>query len=396
MLPLMPARWDRFSSPILLAIIYLAFISLGLPDSVLGVAWPALRETLKLPLEAVGALTVLVTLASAVSSFLSGSLISRFSTGPIVLISCLLTGSALLTWASVPVFAILLLAALPLGLGAGCVDSSLNAFVARHYSARHMNWLHAFWGVGATLGPVLMTSALTSAGGWQSGYRKIAGIQLGLAVAFAATLPLWKRHEASVHTHGEGVEKPYGKATAHSPAAWISVAIYTLYTGAEGATGLWANSVLVDARGLRPETAGLWVAAYFGSIMSGRILVGLVSERWSNRQLATGGLIICLLGAFLFWVPGVSWLPLAGLILLGLGCAPVYPCLMHETPRRFSKEATPVVIGRQVGAAYVGAALIPAMIGWLAAHSSLQILGPVIGAFAGILLILLHRLNRLT
>lgn len=382
-------------SPVLLILIYLAFISLGLPDSVLGVAWPPMRESLGLPLEAVGLLSLLITLCSAASSFSTEFWLRRISTGPAVLISCLLTGGSLLVFSFAGSFAVLMLAAVPLGWGAGCVDSSLNAFVARHYSSRHMNWLHAFWGVGATVGPLLMTQAIAGAGGWSRGYREIAFLQLGLAALFLFTLPLWKVPETLTAPSATG-ETPHGRALANSPAGWLSVSSYLLYTGVEGTTGLWANSVLVERRGVPPITAGLWVACYFGAIMTGRILVGFVSERWNNRRLAAGGLYLCGLGAVCFSWPGPAELALIGLLLLGLGAAPVYPCLMHETPRRFTAAAAPVVIGRQVGSAYVGAALIPALMGWLAAQYGLQLIGPLVATFVVLILVVLHRLNRLT
>jgi fucose permease len=176
----------------------------------------------------------------------------------------------------------------------------------------------------------------------------------------------------------------------------LSVSLYLLYTGVEGTTGLWANSVLVERRGVPTTTAGLWVAGYFGAIMVGRVLVGLVSERWNNRRLAAGGLYLCGAGAICFSWPGPAELALVGLLLLGLGAAPVYPCLMHETPRRFTALDAPVVIGRQVGSAYVGAAFLPGLIGWLAAQFGLQLIGPLVATLVVLLLAVLHRLNRLT
>jgi len=379
-------------SLLLLAITYLAFISLGLPDSVLGVAWPAMRESLKLPLETVGLLTLVLTLLSATASFLSGTLTKRFSTGPIIIVSSLATGSALLVFSSAPSFLFLLLAAVPLGLGAGSVDSGLNAYVAKHYSARHMNWLHSFWGGGATLGPIVMTTALGVGAGWRGGYLWIAGAQLTLAALFLVTLPLWQRNEKRVLAHAEGQDDHHGALTSRSLASWLSVAIYILYCAGEMGAGLWANTVLIESRHFAPGVAGLWVAAYFGSIMGGRMLVGFVVTRWGNRRLVTLGLSLALVGAVLFFLPG---LPPVGLILMGLGFAPVYPCLMHETPRRFTSEAAPVVIGRQVGAAYVGGAIFPGLIGWAMAHSTLEVLAPLLVILILAMLLTVSRLNKM-
>ena len=394
---------NSFSKPasgrpslLLLALTYLAFISLGLPDSVLGVAWPAMRESLKLPLEAVGLLTLVLTHLSASASFLSGTLTKRFSTGPIIIVSGLATGSALLIFSIAPSFVFLLWAAIPLGLGAGSVDSGLNAYVAKHYSARHMNWLHSFWGGGATLGPIVMTAALGVGVGWRGGYLWIACTQLTLAVLFLATLPLWKRNESLTVAQSKGDESASGPLTTRSGAAWISVAIYMLYSAAEMGAGLWANTVLIESRHIAAPVAGLWVAAYFGSIMGGRMAVGFVVNRWGNRRLVTLGLSLALVGAVLFFIPNVPFLPLIGLILLGLGFAPVFPCLMHETPRRFTAEAAPVVIGRQVGAAYLGGAFLPALIGWTMAHTTLEALAPALMLAIAAMLVFIARLNKVS
>lgn len=394
MSPLPPAPGRP--SLVLLGIIYLAFISLGLPDSMLGVAWPAMRETLRLPLETVGILTLVLTTLSAASSFATGWLTRRFTTGPIVLASCLATATALLIFSSAPPFVFLVLAAVPLGLGAGGVDSSLNAYVAKHYSARHMNWLHSFWGVGATVGPMVMTAALGIGAGWQGGYLWIALTQLTLALLFFATLPLWKRNENRSEAAAAEENGPDGTLTLRSPAAILSAVIYALYAVVEFSTGLWANTVLVDSRGIPPQTAGLWVAAYYGSIMGGRMLMGFLVHRWGNRRSVLLGLGLSLAGATLFFVPGVPFLPLAGLILLGLGYAPVYPCLMHETPRRFDAPSAPVVIGWQVGAAYVGGAVFPGLIGFLMAHTSLEALAPCLAGVTVVMLVLIRRLDRLS
>ncbi len=383
-------------SLLLLVITYLAFISLGLPDSVLGIAWPAMRESLKLPLETVGLLTLTLTLFSAAASFLSGTLTKRFATGPIIIVSSLATGSALVAISAAPSFVFLLLAAVPLGLGAGSVDSGLNAYVAKHYSARHMNWLHSFWGGGATLGPIVMTAALGVGVGWRGGYLWIAGAQLSLAVLFLFTLPLWNRNERRVEAQSQTEEKHYGSLSAGSLAGAISVVIYMLYAAAEVGAGLWANTVLIDSRHIAAPVAGLWVAAYFGSIMGGRLVVGFVVNRWGNRLLVTLGLTLALVGAVLFAIPGVEDLPLLALILLGLGFAPVYPCLMHETPRRFTVESGPVVIGRQVGGAYIGGAFLPGLIGWIMAHTTLEFLAPALILAIGGMLVLIARLNKLS
>jgi len=390
-------------SLLVLAITYLTFISLGLPDAgVLGVAWPQIREDLKLPLEAVGLLTLFLTLLAAGASFVSGSLTKRFATGPLILVSVLCTCGALFAFASAPSFVFLLLAAIPLGLGGGAVDSGLNAYVAKHYSARHMNWLHSFWGGGATLGPLVMTFALGLGVGWRGGYYWLAIAQAVVALILLVSLPLWNRNEKRVAENTESQEEKTGTLSSRSGAAWLSVAIYVLYTAGEMGAGLWANTVLIESRHLNPEIAGVWVSAYFAAIMGGRLLVGIIVNRVGNRRLVNWGLILAFIGTALFFVPALpglaSWsiLALIGLLLAGLGFAPVFPSLMHETPRRFTAEAAPVVIGRQVGGAYLGGAVLPALLGWIMAHTSLETLAPMILVAIIGMLIMVARLNRIS
>ncbi len=380
---------------ILLGVIYFAFISLGLPDSVLGVAWPSMRVSLGQSLEAAGLITLVLTVCSAFSSFVSGGVIRRIGTGPLVMASGALTGLALLGFSLSPSFAVLLLLAIPLGLGAGSVDAALNHFVAAHYSSRHMNWLHGCWGVGATLGPIIMGTALSSAAGWTSGYRHIAFLQLSLALVFLLTLSLWNQERsapAEDHHHESFIRKPL-----HPLAPTLAASLYLAYAAVEVSTGLWAASILVEGRHLASSTAGLWVSCFFGSIMAGRFATGLIAQRVGNRRLVRYALMVAAAGATLFSLDGVPQaLSLAGLIVLGLGCAPIYPSLMHETARRFDAETARKVIGRQVGFAYVGGALVPASMGLLAATLGLGAIMPTVLAAVIILLVLSEMLNTLT
>lgn len=381
---------------VLLLIIYLGFISLGLPDGTTGVAWPQIHVALDLPIGLGGTIVLTATLLSAVAGFTSGRWIARFTTGPVVIASCFLTSTALLIISQAQGFLWLLLAAGPLGLGAGAVDAGLNGYVARHYTARHMNWLHACWGIGATAGPLVMAHALSHGGGWRGGYLTLGVAQLVLAVVFLATLRLWERVPERALTHPAADAPAVPPTTpANSPAGWLSAAIFALYAGVELTAGLWAGSILIVARGIPPDTAGLSVAGYYGAITAGRLAVGLVAERWSNRTLVAAGAALALLGAIGFAVPGSAALAAAALVCLGLGFAPVYPGLMHEVPRRFAPDAVQTVIGRQSGAACLGAASLPAATGWLAEHALEGITGVVI---AGVLLlaVTVHRLNRLT
>ncbi len=381
----------------LLAIVYLAFISLGLPDSVLGVAWPSMRLSLAQPLAAAGLVTLVITACSALSSIASATVLRRLGTGPVVLVSSLLTGLGLLGFAFAPSLAWVLVFAVPLGLGAGSVDAGLNHFVADHYSSRHMNWLHGCWGIGATIGPVLMGSALAGAGGWQSGYRTIAALQLGLALVFLLSLRLWQREHAVAPPPVAADGGPEPRRVVPVWAAWLAPCLYLMYATVEVGTGLWTASILVDSRGVDVPTAGLWVSCFFGAIMGGRFAVGLVAGRLGNRRLVRLGLLVALAGAAVFSISGLpAPLSLLGLVLLGLGCAPVYPGLMHETTRRFDPATARKVVGRQVAFAYVGGAMGPATLGLLGAQWGLAAIMPVVGLALLLLLFLTGRLDRVT
>lgn len=378
----------------LLAIIYLGFVSLGLPDGTLGVAWPAIYPDLGLAIGLAGTITLVVTLLSGASGFASGHIVGRFGTGPVVLISCALTGSALVAIGRADSFTWLLVAAVPLGLGAGAVDAGLNSYVARHYSGRHMNWLHACWGVGATAGPLVLAQALATAGGWRAGYLRLGCAQLALAVLFLLTLRRWDRVPTRSTTHAAAALRA-PTLGADTFAGWLAPAIFALYAAVELTAGLWAGTILVVGRGLTAELAATLTAAYYAAITLGRIGVGFVVERRGNRQLVAAGTGLALMGALLFAGTTSPAAAAIALALFGLGLAPVYPCLMHEVPRRFAPEAAPVVIGRQSGAAYLGAAVLPAAAGALAQHS-LAAIPWVLTAGIVILIASIRRLDRLT
>ncbi len=373
------------ASALLLVVIYLGFVSLGLPDGTLGVAWPAIFPELNLPVGFAGTIMLVVTLLAGASGFSSGWILARFHTGPVVLASGVLTGCALVAISQAPGMGLLLLAAVPLGLGAGAVDAGLNSFVARHYDGRHMNWLHASWGIGATCGPLVIGEALATSHGWRGGYLVLGAVQLGLAGLFLVTLRLWSVVPERKLT-GIPCRESDGSAqlSANSPAGWLSPAVFALYTGIEASTGLWAATVLSVGRGFAPEVAAWCAAGYYAAITGGRIAVGFGVERWGNRRVISLGVLLALAGAVLLALGRGTLGPAAGLILVGLGLAPVYPGLMHEVPHRFTAVATPTVIGRQSGAAGLGVAFLPPVLGLLAAHALAAIPWVVAGAIAGL------------
>jgi len=382
---------------LLLAIVYVSFVSLGLPDAVMGVIWPAMRADMGQPLAALGVLTLTMTVCAALSAGFAGRIVARVGTGVVVAASCLMTALALVGFSVAPSFAWLVLLGIPLGAGGGAVDASLNHFVAAHYSSRHMNWLHGFWGVGATTGPAVMGLALASPGGWTRGILALGLAQLTLAALLWATLSLWRRERSQPADPAATGEPPVVFKPVARRALWLAPLCFLFYVAAEMGTGLWAASILVNDRGISLAQAGFWVSVYFGSITAGRFGVGLVSERLGNRRLVRLGATLALAGAALFALPGLpALLSLAGLVLMGLGCAPVFPSLMHEAARRFPADVARTVIGRQMMAAYAGGSVIPAGFGLLATWVGLGAVMPMVVLLLIALLWATRALDRLT
>jgi fucose permease len=385
---------------LLIPVIYAAFISLGLPDSVFGVAWPSMRPELGAPLEAAGLVAIILTSCSAVSSVASGFISKRLSTGPVVLISSLLTALGLFGYSIAPSFAWVLVSALPLGFGQGAVDSTLNGYVASHYSSRHMNWLHASWGLGATVGPLVMTAVIASGSSWRGGYRIISGIQAFLAILFLVSLGLWARVAAA------GKPTPHNMSIAASSRSrlhgmahiepWIQIVMYALYAACEYTVGIWTVSMLVESRHIPNGVAGNYISLYYGGIMGGRVLTGLVADKVGNRTMVRIGLVVALAGSVLIGASSINWLVLPGLLFVGLGLAPVYPCLMHETPVRFDEETYQKVIGFAIGAACLGGSVLPGAVGLLASATTLEVVGPCVALFIVLLIGLGELLNKRT
>ncbi|MFE0554878.1 MFS transporter [Paenibacillus sp. NPDC058910] len=392
-----------------LLIIYLAFISLGLPDSLLGVAWPAMQPDIGAAFESAGLLSMVVTGGTIVSSLISGSVIERFGTGMVTLVSCLLTASALLGFAYAPSLFWLILLAIPLGLGAGAVDTGLNHYVANHYKAHHMSWLHCFWGVGATLGPIIMSYSMGTNGAWRDGYYTVSMLQFVLVFILLLTLPLW-RIVASQHRQPEGmIEEQTGNESTNSDEAIvqkhgkplqirgvkITLLAFLFYCGVEATVGLWGASFLVGTRDLSPETAAVWVSMYYGGITFGRFITGFVTLRLNNRTLIRAGQVTAIIGAVLLLLPLHSYLSLIGLIVIGLGLAPIFPCLLHETPARFGKAQSSRIMGYQMAVAYTGTTILPPLFGIVAAQISIGLFPVVILLFALIMLLSSEKVNRI-
>lgn len=390
-----------------LVIIYLAFISLGLPDSLLGSAWPVMQPELNASLDSAGVIAMIIAAGTIVSSLASGKMIEWLGTGKVTLFSCLMTAAALLGFSAAPSLMWLLLLAIPLGLGAGSVDAALNNYVAAHYKAHHMNWLHCFWGVGATMGPIIMSFYMADQGSWRGGYTAVAVIQFALVVILLVTLPLWSRI-AAVHEQNKGEEEPeaehYGddKSTTGASAKTnvfgikgvkTTLIAFLFYCGVEMTVGLWGASFLVGTRELDAQTAAAWISMYYGGITIGRLLSGFITLKVNNKILIRSGQLIAMAGGILLLLPLPDSFLLVGLILIGLGLAPIYPGLLHETPARFGKENSTRLMGYQMAVAYTGTTLLPPLFGFIAAKTTVAIFPFTVLLFLSLMLMSAENVN---
>ena len=351
---------------ILLVIIYLAFISLGLPDSMLGAAWPVAYAQLGAPVSYAGFVSIAITVGTVISSLVSVRVIRKFGTGGVTAACVLLTASALLAISFTKSFVVLMLLAIPLGLGGGAIDAALNNYVALHYKASHMSFLHSFWGVGASVSPLIMSHFLRQNGYWQGGYRTVSIIQMSLALVMFLTLPLWRRvsHAKPDELIEDHIEID-NRTAIKKRGALMAVLSFFFYCAGEASVGLWAATYFVTVRGVDPSIAASWGSLFFFGIMGGRMISGLMAMRVKERTLINVGLVVAVLGALLLALPLPQIFSLAGLLLFGLGCAPVFPNLIHITPQRFGKNYSQAIIGLQMASAYVGATLMPPVVGWI-------------------------------
>ncbi|GAU79960.1 sugar MFS transporter [Fusibacter sp. 3D3] len=385
---------------VLLIIIYLAFISLGLPDALLGVSWPLIRSEWALDLDAVGMVSIVVTFGTITSSLLSGKLIKHFGEGRITFFSGVLTGGALLGFAYAPSYFWLIALALPLGFGAGSVDTALNHYVSLHFKAHHMNWLHSFWGIGATAGPIIMSNILLNTHSWRTGYSTIAVIQLFLAVIIFLSLPLWKK-QASInsklqedHISDEPSELS-GFKIIRVKGVPYALLVFVFYCAAEYAVGLWGSSYLVQVRAMTFEAAARWIALYYGGITVGRIIAGFISFKLNNKQLILLGICIAMTGSALLFLNFNSFTVMISFALIGLGFAPIFPAMIHETPQRFGKNLAQSIIGFQMASAYTGIAILPPLLGIIIDKTHMIVFPIFVILCVGILFYLTTTLNRI-
>lgn len=388
---------------ILLIIIYLAFISLGLPDSLLGSAWPSMYPNMGVPISYAGIVSMIIAGGTIISSLFSDRIIRKIGTGLVTSISTLMTALALLGFSFSNEFYMLCLFAIPLGLGAGAIDVALNNFVALHYKAKHMSWLHCFWGVGAMTGPIIMSYFLTQGYFYQSGYRTVAIIQFSLVAILIITLPFWKKVK-----HSNNFQLDTGKSNKNNiqhevirkkdllklPGAKHALIAFFCYCSIESTMGLWGSSFAVIAHGVETDTAARWASLFYFGITFGRFLSGFITLKLNNRLMILLGESLIATGIIMIILPFGKVSSLIGFILTGMGCAPIFPSLLHETPVNFGSKYSQSIMGVQMASAYIGTTFIPPLFGVLASKTSYLILPFFTGTLLILMFMMIQFLNK--
>ena len=380
---------------LLLVIIYLSFISLGLPDSLLGSAWPKMYPSLAVPVSYAGIISFIIALGTIVSSLSSDRLTRRLGAGKVTAFSVLMTAVALFGFSISSSFISLCLWAVPYGLGAGSVDAALNNYVALHYRSRHMSWLHCMWGVGASVGPSIMGAVMTNGGSWNGGYRAISIIQMVLTAILLFSLPLWKKE--SVEKEGEPSVSPKAltfREILSTKGVGEILLCFFCYCALEQTTGLWASSFLTLYKGVPAETAASFASMFFIGITIGRGLCGFITMKLDDTNMVRMGQIITAVGVVILLLPLSSTVSLIGFVMIGLGCAPVYPSLIHSTPSHFGADKSQAIIGIQMASAYVGTCLMPPLFGFLAQHITVALLPYYLFVFLCLMTIMHETLVR--
>ena len=359
---------------LLLAIIYISFISLGLPDGLLGAAWPTMGPELGVPVSYAGIIAMIISVGTIASSLLSDRLTYHLGCGKVTAISVGMTAAALFGFSVCDSFWQLCLWALPYGFGAGSVDAGLNNYVALHYTSRHMSWLHCMWGVGAAVGPYIMGMILSGGGHWTLGYRSVGGIQIVLSVVLFLSLPLWKERK-NKEDKTRGVGKPLGLLEIIKISGAKEVmTMFFCYCALEQTAALWASSYLNIYKGVEAQRAAFFASMFFLGITVGRALNGFLTMKFTDTQLIRMGFVIIFAGIVVMLLPAGEGMSFIGLILIGLGCAPVYPCVIHSTPEHFGEEKSQAIIGVQMASAYVGICLMPPLFGLIANHINVSLM----------------------
>ena len=377
----------------LLALIYLAFISLGLPDSLLGSAWPLMHLEMGVPISYMGIITMLISGGTIVSSLMSDRLTRKFGTKILTVASVFLTVIALFGFSFANNFSMLIAFAIPYGIGAGAIDAALNNYVALHYKAKHMSWLHCFWGVGTIVSPFVMGYALTSST-WNNGYRIVGFMQLVIAIILLLTLPVWKVNEDVVSTAGEDVG--LFKALRIKGVTFLLLG-FLAYCAAETTTMQWASTYFVEVKGISVERAASFASLFYIGITAGRFISGFITDKLGDRKMILLGSSVLIVGILTLAIPSSSYeLAFASFIIIGLGCAPIYPCIIHSTPYNFGTKNSGAIIGIQMASAYLGATFMPPIFGVLGNASTFAIMPLYLLVFVILMLVMIELTFRVT
>ena len=379
---------------LLLPIIYLAFISLGLPDALLGAAWPTMYPQLGAGVAWAGGVSMIISAGTIVSSLASERLNTRLGTGRVTALSVATTAVALFGFSICTQFWQLCLWAIPYGLGAGSVDAALNNYVALHYESRHMSWLHCMWGIGAAGGPVIMGWALAGST-WQNGYRIISILQIVLTAVLIFSLPLWQTPADTGAGEDFTLEHRTLPQLMKVPGVPEVMCCFALYNGLEAVAGMWAASYCTLVRGLDATTAASWASLFYLGITVGRFFSGFLTMKFNDQQMIRLGQTLIAVGIALLLLPGSAALPV-GLVVIGLGCAPIYPCIIHETPSNFGRSLSMSMTGIQMAAAYVGVTLLSPFFGVLAQNITMQLYPWALLAMLVLMFILSEQLHKKT
>lgn len=376
---------------LLLAVIYIAFISLGLPDSLLGSAWPTIHSSFDVPLSYMGMVSMIISGGTIISGLMSERLTKKFGTRTVTVVSIFLTAIAMLGFSKTTEFYQLCLWGIPYGLGAGAIDAALNNYVALHYNSRHMSWLRCFWGVGTIISPYIMSYALTHSV-WTNGYRIVSYIQFAIVLIMLLSLPLWRINKSNA------ADKDAEKLLGIRGAVKINGVPYLLvgfmaYCAAESTSMLWASSFLEGARGAAKEEAAAFGALFFIGITAGRFLAGFISDKLGDNKMIRLGTCIALCGAVCIALP-LKMTSIIGFIIIGIGCAPIYPCIIHSTPNNFGAENSQAIIGIQMASAYVGSTFMPSLFGMIANHISIKLMPVYLIFFLILLLIMISKTEK--
>ena len=365
---------------LLLAIIYLAFISLGLPDALLGSAWPTMSHDIGAQISWAGGISMVISAGTIVSALLSDRMTKRFGAGKVTFVSVALTALALLGFSFAPNYIVLILLAIPYGLGAGGVDAALNNYVAVHYESCHMSWLHCMWGIGASAGPYVMGFALSHGLGWSAGYQYIAIVQVILTVILFISLPLWNNRTAHKLQKSIQISKEYSKTLSFAevlriPGAKNILIMFFCYCAIEQTAGLWASSYMVLYGSVSRVVAAGWASLFYVGITAGRFISGFLTMRFNDENMIRLGQLVMILGILVLLLPLPNHIALvAGFVIIGLGCAPIYPCVIHSTPHYFGADKSQAIVGMQMASAYIGSMLMPAIFGFIGQNVSMSLL----------------------